>query len=449
MRNLRLAGIALLLAFNIIFQGCKKELKQFDTQEHFTTAEARQFFEKEYGQTNPSTSNSRSSQLLSPDWSKAETKQSATGTAIVVPVKHKEGSYVFSRSSKYYFPLDSITKLYIYKKKDNKLEAAKITYLPDDAYVEGGHAYSGMILIEDWNGPKRAAYQKLPSGELLVEKPVKGQTLNTREVCLYFQGHNYSKDDPEGFYYTELIGCYFLPEPVAEQPAQYDKVLSPLPRGGGGGPTYGVLPAVVVVAGKHPILSAKAYLRCFSNLAGNTNQYQVSIAVIQPRPGTREKWTFTVPTAEDLRFIKVGHSFLILSQKGPNGTTVRNIGFYPQGMAGPASPTSPGVLNNDQDRISNIILNITMSGNQFMNVLDYINQHEFSEYNMNSYNCTTFALGALFSAGINITATQGTWPGGQGFNPGDLGEDIRQMTPTTSMKPSVSVAPHPNLGFCQ
>ncbi|WP_276484337.1 hypothetical protein [Paraflavitalea pollutisoli] len=452
MRNLRLAGVALLLAFSFVFQGCKKELRQPDARELFTTSEARQYFEQEYGEPVPSAlSNSRSSQLLSPDWTLAETRQSESGTAIIVPVRHKVGSYVFSRSSKYYFPLDSITKLYIYKTKEKGLQAAKITYLPDDDYIEKGEAYSGLVVVEDWNGPKRVVYQKLPSGELLVSTPEKDQTSNTRMECVYFYGHNYSEDDPEGYYYTELIGCYFVPDPYVSQPIQYDKVVDPLNPGGGGvgKPTFGASSAVVVLSGTHPIPNAKAYLNCFSNLPGNTNQYQVSIAVAQPIPGTRETWTFVVPSVDDLRVVNVGHTFLILSQTGPNGAIVRNVGFYPKSLSTPRSPISPGVLNNDQYKKFNIRLNITMTGDQFMTVMDYITQNEFSQYNINNYNCTNFALNALAYAGINVYTTVGTWPGGQGYNPGYLGEDIRGMTPTTTMKPSNSIAPHPNKGFCQ
>lgn len=48
-------------------------------------------------------------------------------------------------------------------------------------------------------------------------------------------------------------------------------------------------------------------------------------------------------------------------------------------------------------------------------------------YNLSSYNCADAVLDAAETAGILIPRTEGTWPGGSGHNPGDLGEDIRSM----------------------
>lgn len=444
-----MAGIAILLALTFILQGCQKEFQQLDSPASISIQEARHFFEEEYARIGPpAVSNPRSAQVESPNWTQANIQQSATGAAIVVPVKHKQGSYVFGTSARYYFPLDSITKLYIYRNNEQKLQAAKITYLPDDDFVEKGRSYSGLILIEDWNGQKLATYKRSSSGELLVETPETGQAGNAKTVCLYFEGYNYSAQDPEGYRYTQLIGCYFLPTQVA--PAEYDKaLLPPATGGGGGGNTYGALPAVVVVAGKNPIRDAKAYFNCFNNMPGNTNRYQISLAVDQPQPGTREKWVFVMPSEEDIRIVNPGHTFLIMTQIGSNGTIVRNVGFYPGVVVAPTSPTAPGILIDDQNRDFNIKLSITLNGDQFFNVINYITSSEFSQYNLNSYNCTTFAITALAAGGINVPATRGTWIGGEGLNPGDLGEDIRQMSPTAKMQPSLLHGRHLNQGICR
>ena len=44
-----------------------------------------------------------------------------------------------------------------------------------------------------------------------------------------------------------------------------------------------------------------------------------------------------------------------------------------------------------------------------------------------SNNCTDAALGAAAAAGVSINATTGIWQGGGGHNPGDLGEDLRNI----------------------
>jgi hypothetical protein len=48
-------------------------------------------------------------------------------------------------------------------------------------------------------------------------------------------------------------------------------------------------------------------------------------------------------------------------------------------------------------------------------------------YNVNTRNCTDAAIEAGAAAGVAVPDTQGTWLGGGGSNPGDLGEDLRKL----------------------
>ena len=71
-------------------------------------------------------------------------------------------------------------------------------------------------------------------------------------------------------------------------------------------------------------------------------------------------------------------------------------------------------------------------------------------YNLNSNNCTTFALDAMDAGGVSIPSTVGTWAfNGQGLDPGDLGEDIRGMQLGSNMTRSTVGSGHPNVGTCQ
>ena len=83
-------------------------------------------------------------------------------------------------------------------------------------------------------------------------------------------------------------------------------------------------------------------------------------------------------------------------------------------------------------------------------LLDFISHGNDPGYNydLNSNNCSSFAIRALRSAGINLPFTMGTWPNGGGYNPGDLGEDIRSMSLSAGMTKSTEQISHPNWGIC-
>lgn len=197
------------------------------------------------------------------------------------------------------------------------------------------------------------------------------------------------------------------------------------------------------------------YIKCFTNLAGSNYKFTITICVDQPKPGQRDAWSFSNADGSSGSPSNVGHTFMILTETTPTGTTSRNVGFYPSGKAFPGSSSSPGELINNQQHGYNISLAITVNNSQFFSVLNYLSATQNATYDLNSNNCTSYTLGALNSIGISLPATRGTWPGGSGFDPGDLGEDIRNMTlpsnmtkttaPTTSNNNETS---HPNTGQC-
>ena len=70
---------------------------------------------------------------------------------------------------------------------------------------------------------------------------------------------------------------------------------------------------------------------------------------------------------------------------------------------------------------------VNISSSQLTNLYNGILSSHAS-YNLNTFNCTDFGIkmGNLLSMGI--PDTNGTWPGGGGSNPGNLGQDIRNMS---------------------
>ena len=129
---------------------------------------------------------------------------------------------------------------------------------------------------------------------------------------------------------------------------------------------------------------------------------------------------------------------------------MRNVGFYPSGDVTPLSVESQGQLNNDANHEFNISLNVSVTSSQFAQVLNFIAQGNSPGYmyNLNSNNCSTFAMNALGSAGILVPRTNGSWLNGGGLNPGDLGEDIREMELAANMTRTTMSGTHPNLGSC-
>lgn len=61
------------------------------------------------------------------------------------------------------------------------------------------------------------------------------------------------------------------------------------------------------------------------------------------------------------------------------------------------------------------------------------------EYDLNTHNCTDYSLELLKKIGIDIATKDGTWPGGGGTNPGDLGEDLKNIGGTRNI--SAGAAP--------
>lgn len=209
-----------------------------------------------------------------------------------------------------------------------------------------------------------------------------------------------------------------------------------------------------LISGNNPIGDIRDYFKCFTNVACSNNKYKVTVCVDQPTPGTRTAWTLSSNGARSSSFggnpVNVGHVFLILTEVSPTGTTTRNVGFYPQGNVDPYNPIDKGQLNNNEQHPYNISLTTDVNNSEFYNILNFVSQVNYSNqnYNLNNFNCTTFSIGACSTGDINLPSTIGSWAGGSGNDPGDLGEDIRSMPLQSNMTRNTVDNDHPNLGNC-
>jgi hypothetical protein len=203
-----------------------------------------------------------------------------------------------------------------------------------------------------------------------------------------------------------------------------------------------------VNTGKDKIARIKDYLKCFDNNPSSDHSYELMVCVAQPEPGTRKPWGMGDRGSGNP--IDVGHTFLVATEKTPDKTVVRNVGFYPDSFVWPYGLAAQGMLNNDSYHDFNIALSITTTADVFTQVLSFLprGNDKGYQYNLNSNNCTSFVLNALREGNIILPRTIGTWKHGSGLNPGDLGEDIRTLPLSSNMKLITGYHSHPNQWNC-
>lgn len=188
--------------------------------------------------------------------------------------------------------------------------------------------------------------------------------------------------------------------------------------GGGGSSQDNVIAAPTFLPPSNPIADIKNEVKCFSNYASST--YSISVNVNEPSPGTREVF---VPFAN----FRVGHTFLTLEQHNSDGSAIiRNIGFYPKNSAKPGDPIDAAIFGEDSNTPFDVSLKISVSGADFITVIHRL-ESQTLVYDLDNFNCTNSAMDALKSININLPSTKSTSALFSGNNPGDLGEDIRNM----------------------
>jgi hypothetical protein len=167
------------------------------------------------------------------------------------------------------------------------------------------------------------------------------------------------------------------------------------------------------------ITDIAAYLKCFDLSSGG----KVTIYVDQPSPNSRSTWSGIALDPD------VGHTFIGIEQGG----TTRFFGFYPTDGVNPfTSPSDNSSLVDDGGHAYDVKIEIPVNSSQLTDVIN-LAKNRPSIYNLNSYNCTDFGIAVAIAAGISLQDTNGTWPGGGGSNPGDLGEDIRSSSFSSSV----------------
>ncbi|WP_367772383.1 hypothetical protein AB3G33_02575 [Flavobacterium sp. WC2421] len=191
---------------------------------------------------------------------------------------------------------------------------------------------------------------------------------------------------------------------------------------------------VFFIGPSNKISNINDYLKCF-NLAQSA---QLTIYVDQPTANS------SVPWSGSLTDPNVGHTFIAIQQGGIR----RVLGYYPNSTVSIAYPNDSKAFGNDQGHISDVSLSIPINSTQLLNVIGYANNAP-STYNLNTYNCTDFAIAIGNLVGLNLPDSYGTWTGGGGSNPGQLGQNIRNMSlPTNANRQTTGANSATNTGTC-
>jgi hypothetical protein len=465
--------LAIVASCAVFIVKCRKARPSDQDISSSSIHEAREFFDKQTVIANNDASlTPRISSTKSPIWDSARLISTNAGTAVVVPVRYTQSFHIRSTlSGRKLFDLNELAHLLIYRDNHQQFHAELVTAFPDSTLLlSNSTVFSGIIFVEDWGGNLLKQYKYEPNGTIFESDPPRGQTGKSSSVemasslpvtptiamttCYEITGYNYSPDDPDnGYSWSEPAGCISTYYPVSQPLAS---IGSPSPSNYGSIPGAGQSAITVSIAPPDaPIDDIQAYFRCFTNSSAIDHTYSVTVCVQQPAPGSRSPWSFTsggsAGSSAAHNPFNAGHTFLVLSENNAGNVITRNVGFYPIGIVNPYYPSDQGVLDDNEKSPYDISVTFNVTNNEFFSMLNYveIGNNPGYLYNLNTNNCTTFVIHTLAAGDITLSSTQGSWPGGgHGYDPGDIGEDIRSMSLPPNASRNTVQNPHPNQGSC-
>ena len=404
-------------------------------------------------------------------WDKLKKETSGNTLSLWIPVNYPQTKFITVNIDPHrLFNTNYLQQLHLWQDSLKAFHAELVTRFPDSNYIYGQNKFSGIVLVRDWQDHylQELKYEKDGKTSKRMDKepatPARNLPANNMdEICFYSYGYNYANmTRADEIWYWEIeLGCIsFFGGGGGDSGPSYSTYGSTISiaadtYGGGSAPNsvddMPYIPNQTIVHGDNIIGNIRDYDKCFDNIPGADHHYTITLCVDQPIPNQRDPWGFQFGAGSgSTDFVSAGHTFLVLTDQRTNKKITRNIGFYPSNGASPISPVDQGQLNNDAAHDYNISLTIDVTSSQFSTILEFISHGNDQGYNydLNSNNCTTFAVRALASGGINLPITAGAWPNGGGYDPGDLGEDIRSMQLPANMTRSTDLKAHPNTGTC-
>ena len=436
---------------------CRKQAANSNTNQHDLIQQARMMIDSLSTRGYPV--NYRAAQPKTIRWDLAQLVPVDHAQGLVIPIVFDNALLLKANfTGDQLFHIDYLTQLLFYRDSTGKNAALVITAFPDSNYFKDPtRPFTGIKFIEDWDGHPIEKLLYTPDGKIKRFTPENNQPALAEviQTCYSIVGYNYSPETGETESWTEPAGCSteFIGDGSGVGIGSNPGSGSP----GSGGPSgTGAASTVTVLPGNSVIKSVKTYFQCFTNVGGTDHTYSVTVCVDQPDPGTRTPWTTSGNGSSGSSTggnpIYAGHAFLLLTETYGSTTITRNVGFYPATNVNPAKLTSQGSLNDDETHGYNISGSFMVDAAQFFNILNFVSQGNTAGYlyNLNTNNCTTFVINAVAQTGIDLPRTVGTWLGGAGDDPGDLGEDLRtdNIPGSTLNLSGGTFSSHPNVGQC-
>ena len=145
-------------------------------------------------------------------------------------------------------------------------------------------------------------------------------------------------------------------------------------------------------------------------------KYSVTIAVEQPNKGSYDAAALKLGGGKDTGFktLDVGHTFIVLGNHTKKEGSYSTKGFYPaeaMSLDDVLDKTSvSGTVSDDTGHKYHAKKTYYITKSQYDKISTYISDNSSSDYNIVSYNCTTFAVKALEAGNINDTGIkERTW----------------------------------------
>ena len=187
------------------------------------------------------------------------------------------------------------------------------------------------------------------------------------------------------------------------------------------------------------VINLDDYLDCF-NSATSSDNFKLTVFVDQPIANDDDTWVNNGTLLDPE--IDVGHTFIGIQMNQGGAITNQTIGFYPSSGVNPLNPDTTGAWIDDGAHHYDVSVSIDLNYTEFTNLINFIQTYGTPIYDLNSENCTDAAIDIANSAGMGLTDTHGTWPGGGCSNPGNLGQDVRGIdTPGLSVNNTPGHAP--------
>jgi RHS repeat-associated protein len=155
-------------------------------------------------------------------------------------------------------------------------------------------------------------------------------------------------------------------------------------------------------------IGSNLYVYCLNNPANMFDpsgfaSYMVAIAVNSPV-------SLNSTMAFDLKTMSAGHTFVELYKDGRK-TVARGFGSYSPStvVVAVSRVTVKGIIKDEKLKRRSITIFYTITRKQYQKIYDYLYMKKVPKYNIVSYNCTTFAIGALEVAGIRHRFKKHFW----------------------------------------